>query len=108
MKSSALRRSAGRQLRQSMMGYPDCCVPTCWVGNQAGSTRCSISLEEASNSGLPVTPEGVGDWRCLAVEKLSQVELSAEAWHTEPRSRRQTCVDEVDFDADDQPDEDPQ
>jgi len=62
----------------------------------------------SSNSGLPVTPEGVGDWRCLAVEKLSQVELSAEAWHTEPRSRRQTCVDEVDFDADDQPDEDPQ
>src|ERR1700675_1468418 len=62
----------------------------------------------SSNSGLPVTPEGVGDWRCLAVEKLSQVELSAEAWHTEPRSRRQTCGDEVDFDADDQPDEDPQ
>src|ERR1700686_2989959 len=58
----------------------------------------------SSNSGLPVTPEGVGDWRCLAVEKLSQVELSAEAWHTEARSRRQTCVDEVDFDADDQPD----
>jgi hypothetical protein len=62
----------------------------------------------SSNSGLPVAPEGVGYWRCLAVEKLSQVELHADAWHTEPRSRRQTCVDEVDFDADDQPEEDPQ
>jgi hypothetical protein len=49
-----------------------------------------------------------GDWRCLAVEKLSRVELRAEAWHTEPRSRRQTCIDEIDFDADAQPEEDPQ
>src|SRR5260370_24782603 len=32
----------------------------------------------SSNSGLPITPEGVGGWRCLAVEKLSQVELSAD------------------------------
>jgi hypothetical protein len=62
----------------------------------------------SSSSGLPVAPEGVGEWRCLAVEKLSQVELRADAWHTKPRSRRQTCVDEVDFDADAQPQEDPQ
>ena len=61
-----------------------------------------------SNSGLPVAPEGVGDWRCLAVEKLGRVELSAEAWHTQRRSRRQTCIDEVDFDVDAQPEEDPQ
>jgi hypothetical protein len=61
----------------------------------------------SSNSGLPVMPE-VGGWRCLAVEKLSQVELRAEAWHTEPRSSRQTCVDEIDFDADSQSEEDPQ
>jgi hypothetical protein len=42
------------------------------------------------------------------VEKLSQVELSAEAWHTQQRSRRQTCIDEVDFDVSAQPEEDPQ
>jgi hypothetical protein len=30
-----------------------------------------------SHSGLPVTPETAGLWRCLAVEKLSQVELRA-------------------------------
>jgi len=62
----------------------------------------------SSNSGLPMVPDGVGDWRCLAVEKLSQVELRANAWHTEPRSPRQTCIDEIDFDADAQPEEDPQ
>jgi hypothetical protein len=61
-----------------------------------------------SHSGLPIGPEGKGTWRCLAVERLSRVELRADAWHTEPRSRRQTCIDEVDFDADAQPEEDPQ
>jgi hypothetical protein len=29
-------------------------------------------------------------------------------WHTEPRSRRQTCIDEIDFDVDAQPGETPQ
>ena len=53
-----------------------------------------------SRSTLSIGSEGKGGWRCLAVEKLSQVELRADAWHTEPRSRRQTCSDEVDFDTD--------
>jgi hypothetical protein len=62
----------------------------------------------SSNSALPLASEGGGGWRCLAVEKLSQVELRADAWHTEPRSPRQTCIDEVDFDADAQPGDNPQ
>jgi hypothetical protein len=62
----------------------------------------------SSNSGLPLASGRVGGWRCLAVERLSQVELSAEAWHTEPRSPRQTCIDEIDFDADAQPGDNPQ
>jgi hypothetical protein len=62
----------------------------------------------SSYSGSAIEPEGRGRWRCLAVEKLTQVELRADAWHTEPRSPRQTCVDEIDFDADAQPAEDPQ
>jgi len=60
----------------------------------------------SSNSGLPMAP--VGGWRCLAVERLSQVELRADAWHTEPRSSRQTCIDEIDFDADAQSGDNPQ
>src|SRR5712692_4184860 len=50
-----------------------------------------------SNSGLPMASGRVGGWRCLAVERLSQVELRADAWHTEPRSPRQTCIDEIDL-----------
>jgi hypothetical protein len=61
-----------------------------------------------SHRGLPIGPEGKGAWRCLAVEKLSEVELRPDAWHTQPRSHRQTCMDEVDFDTDAQPGEDPQ
>src|SRR5450755_3096597 len=38
----------------------------------------------SSKRGLPLTPDGVGAWRCFAVEKLSQVELYADAWRTEP------------------------
>jgi hypothetical protein len=61
-----------------------------------------------SNSAALLAPEGGGVWRCLAVEKLSQVELRMGAWHTEPRSKRQTCIDEIDFDIDVQLGGDPQ
>jgi len=62
----------------------------------------------SSNSAEPLAPEGEGVWRCLAVEKLSHDELRTDAWHTGPCSKRQTCIDEVDFDADVQPGDDPQ
>ena len=62
----------------------------------------------SSNSAQPLAPEGGGVWRCLAVEKLNHVELRTGSWHTEPRAERQTCIDEVDFDIDAQPGDDPQ
>jgi hypothetical protein len=62
----------------------------------------------SSNSVEPVALQGRGVWRCLAVEKLSQVELRNDAWHSEPRSPWQTCIDEIDFDADAQPGDNPQ
>lgn len=62
----------------------------------------------ASVSGLTTVPAGVGGWRCIVVDKLSQVELQSGEWHTEPRSSRQTGVEEVEFEADVQRGEDPQ
>ena len=62
----------------------------------------------SSKSAMPLAKEGEGVWRCFTVERLSQVELRADAWHTGARSKRQTCIDEVDFDADVQPGGDPQ
>jgi hypothetical protein len=42
------------------------------------------------------------NWRCLALEKLSRVELLNGAWRTAPNhSRPQTCVSEVEVDAED-------
>ena len=79
------------------------------LGRKAGRLHTFFyQFAGGSHRGLPMVPGGMGGWRCLAVEKLSQVELRADAWHTEPRARRQTCIDEIDFDVDAQPEEDPQ
>ena len=105
-----LRRAAARRQPVAAMydGQPRLLCPHV-LGRKSGRLHVLFyQFGGSSNSGLPVAPEGVGDWRCLAVEKLSQVELSAEAWHTQQRSPRQTCIDEVDFDVDAQPEEDPQ
>src|SRR5678816_1099114 len=67
-----------------------------------------MCIRDSSNSVEPLAPEGRGVWRCLAVEKLSQCELRTDAWHTEPRSPQQTCIDAVDFDTDAQFGDDPQ
>ena len=54
-----------------------------------------------SDSGL----EPVGspaNWRCVALEKLSKVELLKGHWRTAPNhSRPQTCVADADIDAED-------
>ena len=53
-----------------------------------------------SESGLE--PLGSPDnWRCLAVEHLSPVELLDDPWQTaENHSRPQTCIEEVELDVD--------
>ena len=54
-----------------------------------------------SGSGLQAA-SSPANWRCIAVEKLSRVELLEDAWHTAPNhSRPQTCIAEVDVDAKD-------
>ena len=53
-----------------------------------------------SESGLK--PAGASDnWRCLALENLSHVELLDSPWRTaENHSRPQTCIQEVELDVD--------
>jgi len=49
------------------------------------------------------------NWRCIALDQLRGVKLLEEAWRTAPHhSRPQTCVAEVDGDAEDQPERAPQ
>ena len=54
-----------------------------------------------SGSGLQ-TAGSPANWRCMALEKLSRVELLEGAWQTAANhSRPQTCIAEVDVDAED-------
>jgi hypothetical protein len=54
-----------------------------------------------SSSGLQAAGSPA-NWRCIAVEKLSRVELLEDVWRTAPNhSRPQTCVAEVDVDSGD-------
>jgi hypothetical protein len=42
------------------------------------------------------------NWRCIALEELSRVELLEDVWYTAPNhSRPQTCAAKVDVDAED-------
>src|ERR1700687_4059975 len=66
------------------------------LGRKAGRLHMfCYQFGGSSNSGLPMAPERVGGWCSLAVERLSQVELRVDAWYTEPRSPRQTCIDDT-------------
>ena len=104
-----LRAAACRQAVAAVYdGQPRLLCPHV-LGRKLGRLHALVyQFGGSSNSGLSMMPEGAGVWRCLAVDKLSRVELRADAWHTEPRSHCQTCIDEVDFDIDAQAEEDPQ
>jgi len=57
----------------------------------------------ASGSGLQ-SAGSPANWRCVALEKLSRVELLEEVWRTAPNhSRPQTCIAEVEVEAGDEP-----
>lgn len=61
-----------------------------------------------SESGLQ--PAGSpANWRCIVLEKLSQVKLLTDRWRTAPNhSRPASCVADADIDADDHREGDPQ
>lgn len=46
-----------------------------------------------SSRGLPPG----GGWRCLAIERLTEVSLHDGPWHTREHSQPQHCIDEVDL-----------
>ena len=61
-----------------------------------------------SESGLQ-PPGSEANWRCLVLEKLSNVKLLDDAWRTAPNhSRPASCVVDTDIDAEDHPEGEPQ
>ncbi|MFN7992023.1 MAG: hypothetical protein U0Q18_00385 [Bryobacteraceae bacterium] len=74
-------------------------------GHKSGGPRAGVLLSVWWRQQFRTTTAhaGSGAWRCLAVEKLDEVELLEEEWRTEARAP-QRCVDRVDASVD-QPDE---
>jgi hypothetical protein len=106
-----LRTAAARKQPVAAMydGLPRLLCPHVLGRNREGRLRALwYQFGGNSGSGLRIGPEGIGGWRCIAVDKLSQVQLQTGAWRTEPRSSQQSCVEEIDFDSDAQPGDSPQ
>jgi hypothetical protein len=77
--------------------------------NSAGQARVlCYQYGGDSSSGLEVSGSPA-NWRCMMLEKFSRIELLQDVWQTAPNhSRPQTCVTDVDVDAEDDPDRNPQ
>jgi hypothetical protein len=105
-----LRMAGARKQPVAAMyeGHPRLFCPHLLGRKQGRQHAFCYQFGGTSDSGLKTVAEGVGGWRCVLLEKLSGVELRSGVWHTEPRSNRQTCIEEIDFDADIQRGEDPQ
>jgi hypothetical protein len=75
--------------------------------NQPGEWRvfCYPYGGETKSGPWPTSAEGI--WRCLALRKLSSVEVLDGPWRTEPHAP-QRCVEHIELDADDYPGDDPQ
>jgi hypothetical protein len=73
------------------------------LGRNNGGRIRVLCYQYGGESGSGLQEAGSpANWRCIALEKLSRVELLDDVWHTAPNhSRPQTCVAEVDVDAED-------
>jgi hypothetical protein len=77
--------------------------------NPAGKARV-LCYQYGGDSSTGLEPSGSpANWRCMKLEKFSRMKLLDDVWHTAPNhSRPQTCIIDVDVDAEDYPDRNPQ
>jgi hypothetical protein len=67
------------------------------LGHTKGEERALTFQFAGESTSKPLSPGG--DWRCLVLSKVSDVELREGAWHSGDSHRQPSgCVDEVDFD----------
>ena len=86
-------------------GLPRLLCPHRLGRNSAGDLRV-LCYQYGGESSSQLEPSGSpANWRCMNLEKFSRVELGEDIWHTAPNhSRPQTCITDVDVDAENYPD----
>jgi hypothetical protein len=96
-------------LRRYIKGGSGCFAHIDWAGIDKNGFRV-LCYQYGGGSLSGLQPAGSpANWRCVALEKLSKVKLTDNAWHTAPNhSRPASCVAEADIDAEDHPERDPQ
>jgi hypothetical protein len=101
---------SGRQAISAIYDtYPRLLCPHRLGRNKAGDARV-LCYQYGGESSSRLEPSGSpANLRCMALEKFSRVELVGDIWQTAPNhSRPQTCVIDVDVDAEDYPECTPQ
>jgi hypothetical protein len=75
--------------------------------NKEGGPRV-LSYQYGGESETGLGPPGAKEnWRCMALDKIREVELLDGLWHTaENHSRPAHCIERVEIDVDDQPERD--
>ena len=105
-----LRTAGGRKQPVAAMyeGHPRLFCPHLLGRSKLGRWHAfCYQFGGTSDSGLKTVAEGVGGWRCVLVEKLKLSRIAV--WSmAHGAANRQTCIEEVEFDADAQRGEDPQ
>jgi hypothetical protein len=98
-----------RPISAAYHDYPRLFCPHRLGRNSKGERRVlcyQYGGESESGLGPPGSPS---NWRCIALEELSKLKLLRGPWRTAPNHSRPTyCIVDVDIDADDQSDRDPQ
>jgi hypothetical protein len=70
--------------------------------NSSGEVRVMCYQYGGDSSSGLAPGASAANWRCMKLEKFSRVQLLDDVWHTGPgHTRPQTCVTDVDVDAED-------
>ena len=94
-----------RPIEAVYKGYLGCFVRIDWAEIAAERCGCCVtSMAEKAKADWKHR-DRPANWRCIALEKFSEVKLKEGAWRTAPNhSRPASCVIDADIDAEDQPD----
>ncbi len=91
----ACAMAARKQIICVYDGYPRALCPVILGHSKGEEVALCFQFAGESRSGLPCG----GQWKCLRLEKMHDVQLRDGRWHAGPKHRQaQSCVEVVDID----------